>query len=363
MNKLQRFISSMLVIVLVMGAISILPVVAQDDEVTIRYYVPQWASSSDRRAERQIAFQSVLDTFALKYPNITLEEVVFDGSQVTSTQEIVNGNADAIWINNFWYAEWQKAGYFADLTPYMEEGVEESYFDWTIDALRSPNCELGGLWHNTDTPLFFYRSDIIETPPATWSELRAMAEAYSAENPGQYLFTAPLANFTQLTLGMFEAAGGTLIDADGAPVLFEDGNREIWTELFGFYVDMVADGLMPAEAAVNNHGGQMPLVYAGDVVSFIGNSNMHIRALQPNLPPDEYELWASAPIPRPDSAEAGLYVAGGWVIALVANDDPAIQLERFDPDQIEKRIQSSLPKRYLIKQAMKTNSTSWNYKP
>lgn len=326
MKKYSKIVSLTLVAVMALLALSAVPVMAQDgDEITVRYLVPQWASSQDRRAERQIAFQSVIDTFELKYPNVNLEEVTYDGSQVTAAQELASGNVDAIWINNFWYAEWQAQGYFADLTPYMEEGTEEAFFDWTIDTLRSVNGELGGLWHNTDTPLYFYRSDVLPTPPATWGELRAAAEAFKEENPAQYLYTTPVANWFQTNAGMYVALGGELVDENGAPVLFEEGNREIWEDMFAFYVGLAEDDLMPSEAAVNDHNSQMPLMYAGDVMSFVGNNNMHIRALAPNLPPGEFELWASAPLPHPDAAEQGLYVAGGWVIALVAQDDPAQQ--------------------------------------
>jgi len=319
----KRLIPILLVFVMVFTALSVLPVAAQD-EITIRYLVPQWASTQDRRIERQIAFQSVIDTFELSNPGIRVEEVVYDGTQVGAAQELANGNVDAIWINNFWYAEWQKAGLFADLTPYMAEGTEAEFFDWTIATLRSVNGELGGLWHNTDTPIFFYRSDILQTPPATWGELRAAAEAYKAET-GKALFTSPIQNWTQINLGMFVALGGQIVDENGAPILFEEGNREILAEMFAYYQSLATDGLMPSEAAVNDHNTQMPLVYAGDVVSFAGNSNMHVRALQPNLPPEEFELWASAPLPRPDKAEQGLYVAGGWVIALAAQEDAARQ--------------------------------------
>lgn len=324
MKKFNRPVSLMMILVMVFMSLSFAPAMAQDDGevITIRYLVPQWASSRDGRIERQIAFQSVLDSFHAANPNVRVEEVIYDGSQVTAAQEITSGDADAIWINNAWYAEWQAAGLFADLTPYLGD-EEDEYFDWTIDTLRSVNGELGALWHNTDTPIFFYRADVLDEAPQTWSELRAAAEAFSEENPGQYLYTLPIRNWFQTNAGMFAALGGELVDEDGAPVLFEDGNREIWVEMFEFYVGLVEDGLMPAQAAVNNHEAQMPLIYAGDVFSFIGNNNMHIRALEPNLPPDEYELWASAPLPRPDGAEGGLYVAGGWLIAAAATDDVA----------------------------------------
>jgi ABC-type glycerol-3-phosphate transport system substrate-binding protein len=56
----------------------------------------------------------------------------------------------------------------------------------------------------------------------------------------------------------------------------------------------------------------------------VSNNNAVLRYLRPNLPPGEVENWSAAPLPYPDGADAGRFVAGGWVIALAANAaDPA----------------------------------------
>jgi multiple sugar transport system substrate-binding protein len=292
-------------------------------QVTVRYLVPQWASSQDSRIERQIAFQSVIDSFHLTYPEYRLEQIVGPGNQVSIAQALADGSVDAVWVNHAWYAEWQAAGLFGDLTPYLSEGTEAAFFDWTIAALRSVDGRLGGLWHDTDTPLFFYDTTVIPEAPATWSELRATAERVFAET-GKFGVSFPMRNFTQFTMGMYHAVGGEVFDADGRPVAFEGENRAHLERIFDFYRDLYLTGLVPAASAGANHDQHMPPVYAGDVVAAVSNNNAMTRYLRPNLPPDEVANWAAAPLPRPDEADAGRYVAGGWVVALVANaDDPA----------------------------------------
>jgi len=321
---MQRTLRSRLALALLLGALAWSTTAsAQAEPIVVRYLVPQWASTSDVRVERQIAFQSAIDSFHLRFPQYRLEQIVGPGNQVSISQALAEGGADAIWINHAWYADWQAAGFFADLTPYLSEGAEAAFFDWTIDVLRSVDGRLGALWHNTDTPLYFYDTTVIPEAPRTWSEVRATAERVFVET-GKYGISYPIRNWTQYNMGMFESLGGAVFDAEGTPVLFDGANRAILESLFGHYADLYAVGLAPAASAAANHEQQMPPIYAGDVAAFVGNSNAVLRQLRPNLPANEVANWASAPLPRPDGAEAGRYVAGGWAIALVANSaDPA----------------------------------------
>jgi multiple sugar transport system substrate-binding protein len=300
------------------------PLAAQDGDTVVRFMVPQWASSSDRRIERQIAFQSVIDAFNDADNGMRVQEVVANVDQASVAQAISEGAVDAVWINTQWYAGLMAGGALADLDDHLDAAEIAEYFDWTIAALRSVNGELGCLWHNTDTPLVFYDATVIETPPATWSEVRATAERVKAET-GKFGMSYPMMHWSQFNMGMFNAAGGQVVDDTGRPVLFEGANREILTGMFDFYAGLFADGLIPAQNATARHADHLPAVYAGDVAMFLSNSNANIRSLQPNLPPDEFANWRSAPLPAPDGVAQGNFVAGGWLICPVANDDPAIE--------------------------------------
>jgi multiple sugar transport system substrate-binding protein len=308
----------LLALAVALAALGGLAAAFAQSQVTVRYLVPQWASSRDTRIERQIAFQSVIDSFHLRYPQYRLEQIIGPGTQVSISQALADRDVDAVWINHAWYAEWQAADFFADLTPYLSDGAEAAFFDWTIEALRSVDGRLGGLWHNTDTPLLFYDTSVIAEAPTTWSELRAMAERVFVET-GKYGISFPIRNFAQYNMGMFAALGGEVFDDDGVPVIFEGENRARMERIFDFYRDLYLSGLAPAASAGANHDQQMPPVYAGDVVAVVSNNNAMPRYLRPNLPPDEVANWAAVPLPYPDEAGAGRYVAGGWVIALVAN--------------------------------------------
>jgi multiple sugar transport system substrate-binding protein len=321
---MPKTVRHLLALALLIGAFAgLASAFAQAGPITVRYLVPQWASSRDTRIERQIAFQSAIDAFHLRYPDYRLEEIVGPGNQVSISQALAEGGADAVWINHAWYADWQAAGYFADLTPYLPEGTEAAFFGWTIDVLRSVDGRLGALWHNTDTPLYFFDTTVIAEPPTTWSEVRSVAEQVFIDT-GKYGISYPIRNWTQYNMGMFAALGGEVFDDSGMPVLFDGDNRALLESMFEHYRLVYEMNLAPAASAAANHEQQMPPIYAGDVAAFVGNNNAVLRQLGPNLPPGEAANWRAVPLPYPDDAAAGRFVAGGWAIALVANDaDPA----------------------------------------
>ncbi len=299
---------------------------AQGEEVVVRFLTTSWASTRDRRPARQVAFRSVIDSFNQQFADqgIRVEEVVGDGNPLTITQEIEAGNVDAFWFNHGNTEVRYNAGQLLDLTSFEPEIGE--FFDFSQELSTMDDGAIAALWHNTDTPLYYYRTDKFPTPPTTWSELVEQISAIREEEGGStYGFVTPYVGWTQHNAGLYAALGGTFVDEEGAPTAFTDENKAIWTTMFEHLAGLIENDLVPSSAIGNNQNQMLPDVYAGNVYSFTGNSNFHIRQLQPNLPPEEYELWSAAPIPYPDGADGGLYVAGGWMIGAVASGNPALE--------------------------------------
>jgi len=295
-----------------------------DDEIVVRYLTHSWASSRDRRSARQVAFRGVIDSFNAQFADqgIRVEEVVGDGNPVTITQEIEAGNANAIWFNHGQFLNRFNAGQLVDLSQYGAQIGD--FFDFADGVMSTPDGAVAAMWHNTDTPLFYYDTTKIATPPSTWAELVEMAAAVRADEGGNtYGFVTPFVGWFQMNFGMYSALGGTLVDENGAPTAFTPENLEIWRGIFEHYVSLVQDDLIPASAIGNAAGQTLPDVFAGNVYSFYGNSNLHIRELQPNLPAEEYANWAAVPLPTPAGAEGARYVVGGWGIGAVDSGDEA----------------------------------------
>lgn len=308
--------------VLAIGSAAAQPTQAELEPATIRYLVPRWASSIDHRIERQVAFQSALDLFRARFPQIELIEVVSSAGdyRVDIAQQLEAGTIDAVWVDHIWYGEFQAEGHFVDLLPYMSEAELGEYYVWTIEALRSVNAELGALWHNTDARMYFYDASRIPTPPATWSEVEALCEQVQAESPGTYPIAYSLVDLSHIP-GIFTELGGRYIDDDGRPVVFEGENRDHMARITTWFRDMVDAGCIPRAATVWNEPDIMPQVFTGEILSFLANSNFHVRQLAPNLPAEEYADWHATVLPRPDEVDANRTWSGGWVVAAVNSGD------------------------------------------
>jgi multiple sugar transport system substrate-binding protein len=307
----------------------------QDGEVVVRFMVPRWASTGDVRVERQVAFQSVIDSFEAANPGVRVEEVVSSASNydIDIANQVDEGTVDVVWINNPFYPTLQSQGKFVDLEPYLSDEDLDDFFGWTIDALKSVNGELGGLWHNTDVRLFFYRSDLIPEPPTTFEEFapiaRSIRDEYSDVAP--YFLSLGHTDFMLHAYGNFEALGGEMLDDSGRPIILEGSNRGYWETIFQTYKEMMDDGLIPESAAVSRENAVVPLLLSGQVAAFVGNSNYGVREITPKLPEAEADLWQATPVLGFEGAPTGRGVSGGWVIsARKIDDDPAHQQAAID---------------------------------
>lgn len=308
---------------------------AAEGEVVVRFLVPRWASTGDVRVERQVAFQSVIDSFEAAYDNVRVEEVISSASSynVDVATQIEEGTVDVVWVNHNFYPTLQERGLFADLEPHLSPEAAADFFGWTIDALKSVNGELGGLWHNTDVRLYFYRSDLIPDPPSTFEEFQPIAERIRNNNPeiAPYFLSLGHTDGFIHAYGLFDSLGGEVVDDAGTPILLEGENREHWVRIFELYKGMIEDGIVPESAAVSREAGAVPLLLAGQLASFVGNSNYGVREINPKLPEEEAALWNATPVLGFADGVTGRGVSGGWVIsARQIEDNPALQQAAID---------------------------------
>lgn len=304
------------------------------EQVTVRFLTPRWASTQDVRVERQVAFQSVIDSFEAQYPNVKVEEVVSSASSydMDVVNQIVDQTVEAVWINNPLYPTLQEQGRFADLSDNLSEADRDDFFSWTFDALEGVNGELGGLWHNTDVRLFFYRTDLIPEAPATFDELIDIARELKKSNPevAPIFFTLAHTDFMTHTWGNFVALGGKAIDEDGKPVVLTGENRAYWEKIFSTYKQMYEEGLIHESAVVARENGSVPLLLSGSIASFIANSNYGVREITAKLPADEASKWKAAPLPGFSGTSGGKSVSGGWVLAARKDSNPAVEKAAVD---------------------------------
>jgi len=338
--KPVRFISVMMLLLLLIPTLAFAggdqeeQAPAQDGEIVVRFMVPRWASTGDVRVERQVAFQSVIDSFEAANPNVKVEEVISSASNydIDIANQVDEGTVDVVWINNPFYPTLQAQGKFVDLEPYLSDEDLDDFFGWTIDALKSVNGELGGLWHNTDVRLFFYRTDLIPEAPTTFEEFLPIARGIRDEyqDVAPYFLSLGHTDFMFHAYGNFLALGGEVLDDSGRPILLEGENRGYWEQIFQTYKQMIDGGFVPESAAVSRENAVVPLLLAGQVAAFVGNSNYGVREINAKLPEAEADLWQATPVLGFEGAPTGQGLSGGWVISARKIDDPAHQQAAID---------------------------------
>lgn len=168
--------------------------------------------------------------------------------------------------------------------------------DWYIFAQQLAHLQNStfGLPFAGDALVMIYRPAVVEEPPRDWSSALEISDSI--------IFPAADEQ-AQFSLAEYLAAGGSVQDEEGRPVL----EAEILTEVLTFYQSAEAAGVMPFWLTQYTTDQQAWEAYTE------GQSNLVItwssRFLS-ELPVDS----AAAPIPTPDGTPFTL--ANGWVWAL-----------------------------------------------
>ena len=211
---------------------------------------------------------------------------------------------DALQVGNSWMSELVTID---AIVPLEETLVDRSdYFAGIWDTNVVGGTLYGIPWY-VDTRLLFYRTDMIPTPPRTWSEWLAVMEKLRRENPSRdfYPIVMPTNEWPQPVILALQR-GAVLVDARGA-ARFDEPR---FLEGFSFYVEMFRRGYAPA---VSNT--QVANIYQqfgeGDFAMWI-TGPWDVGNLRTRLTPEQQKLWSTAPLPAPDGTSyPGVSLAGG----------------------------------------------------
>lgn len=163
------------------------------------------------------------------------------------------------------------------LRQFAEMGAIESLDEFITDEFKAERVENVLNTANIDgkqygIPLAFssralyYRTDLIETPPATWDELLATAEDVKASNPDIYGFAVP----TDITSGTDELFN--FIYQNGGSATDKDGNIKLNTpenvETLDYLKKFNDAGLIP-DPVSTARSDQAQMFQNGDLAMFI----------------------------------------------------------------------------------------------
>lgn len=138
--------------------------------------------------------------------------------------------------------QFSELGIVEPLNQYMTDEFKAAREEDVLETANIKGTQYG-IPFGFSSRALFYRTDLIETPPATWEELYETAKKVQAENPGIKGFAIP----TDITHGADELlnfiyqAGGRVVDKDGNYTLNTVEN----VKAFEFLAKFGQEGLIP----------------------------------------------------------------------------------------------------------------------
>jgi multiple sugar transport system substrate-binding protein len=253
------------------------------------------------------------------------------------TAHVGNSLPDVVQVGNSWMSELVTVGAIVPLDESLVERAD--YFPGIWDTNVVDGKLYGIPWY-VDTRLLYYRTDMIPTPPRTWSEWLSIMERLKATstNPDFYPLVMPTNEWPQPVI-MALNRGARLIDERGH-ALFDEPQ---FIDGFTFYVDLFKRGLVPT---VSNT--QVANLYQqfgeGQFAMFISGP-WDIGNLRTRLTKEQQQTWSTAPMPAPDGAQyPGVSLAGGASLVITKHSQkqeaakkliaflsrPAIQAKFFE---------------------------------
>ena len=194
-------------------------------------------------------WQPLIDRWNAEHPDekVTLKEQTDEADQqhddLVRNLDAQNPEYDVVTVDLVWTAEFAAKGYLQPLEGdlaietdgLLESTVESGVYNGT--QYVAPQSSDGGM--------LYYRSDLIDEPPATWADMMEMCSI--AEQNGMACYAGQLNKYEGLTVNASEAingAGGSIVDEDGATPTVDSADA---AEGLGNLVEAYENGNIPKE--------------------------------------------------------------------------------------------------------------------
>jgi multiple sugar transport system substrate-binding protein len=223
------------------------------------------------------------------------------------------GEIDVISGDVIWPAQFAANGWIMDLSDRFPESEQQKFLPATIESNLYEGAIYGVPWFS-DVGMLYYRKDLLEqsgisAPPATWEELKQMAEQVRQESGTRYGFVFQGANYEGGVVDGLEyiwTHGGDVLDGNNVVIDSPESAAGLATER-----SMVTDGVTP-QAVVNYTETESHSTFLNGDAIFIRNwPYMYGLASDPEQSNIKPEQIGVAPIPAGEGGQSfsGL---GGW---------------------------------------------------
>lgn len=220
-----------------------------------------------------------------------------------------NKTPDVSQMGTTWMGEFAKTGALDEVPDSIDQG---SFFESALSTGVVDGKTYGVPWY-VETRLLYYRTDIAEKAgitkaPATWEELKAMAEAMQKKGGAKYGISLSPANWQELLPFMWQNGGEVV--SEGGEFTFDSPEN---VEALEFYQSFFKEGL--TAASVPEGFDIVPVFIQGThPMFFSGPWHMSLIAEQGGA--EIKDKWAVAPMPK---KESGTSFIGGSDLVVFKN--------------------------------------------
>jgi multiple sugar transport system substrate-binding protein len=154
-------------------------------------------------------------------------------NQFIQRQEAKSGECDIFYSDVIWTAEFASQKWLMDVSPYVQER-ESEFIPATFETVKYDG-KFWGVPKQSDAAFLYYRTDQVDSAPATWQEVYQQA----ADNDGIVYQGASYEGLTCDFLEIAFAAGGEVLSEDGKEARFDSPEN---LKALQFMVDGIKDG-------------------------------------------------------------------------------------------------------------------------
>ena len=268
------------------------------------------------------ATEQIIAAFEEKYPNVKVELQEIAGASDDIKQGLLTSLAagdsdpDVFTCDIIWVSQFAAAGWLLDVSDRLEAKSDE--------FLGGPlsTCYYGdkayAYPYRTDVGLLFYRSDLIDTPPATWDELVELSKEHIGKDgiENGYVFQMFQGEPTSCNILEFIKQNGGHDLQDGK----FDFDNEYTRESLDFVRSLIDEGISP-EGVLTHKPDDSRLIFESGNTLFMRNWTGSIVTVNN---PETSKVAGNVGITTlpvgPNGTESS-GTLGGWDYAINANTD------------------------------------------
>jgi len=226
------------------------------------------------------------------------------------------GNYDMFATTDYWLPEFYKGGWIIDQKEFINDpDLYDSEFD--IDDVSSSLLEgntiddklLAMPW-KFNSQFLYYRTDLMDTPPATWTELLEIAAANHDDSMVGISLGLGRSSIMDVYLNLLYQNGGTLMSDDLTTCTLDTAEAR---EALEFLIELAE---YSTDGAINNHWDETAAIFAQGRAAMAPMVSSQIDNVINPERSDVYENVGYAEMP---AAEISTATSNTWGICITSN--------------------------------------------